>query len=415
MRKNYERLGFGLKCPVCDNINTSMLCLKCGFDSSRDYEKYPTFGAVGKVPSASALRREWLQNHPVEEPVIIPTPPQPEPKKKKPWLIAAACAAMLALGIGIGAGLTGGKTEPTEPKESVTMQEPPETTTPPETTAPPETTEPEQTVSVSGPQQTNVLRSDEMPDDYDGSGDGTYSVFGSEYQREDIASVTFLDTLADLPDDAWDVSEDGNGKVMAWVEPNGRRYDLYIGAEGGVWAGESCRLMFESYINASEITFGDAFHTENVQDMTSMFGFCYELTDLNLNSFNTANVRDMGGMFRQCGSLTSLDLSSINTANVQDMNGMFWACYALTDLDLSGFDTAKVENMSGMFLWCGKLNGLDLSSFNTSKVRDMEKMFEECDALNSLKLSDGFVTTNADTTDMFTNCPAGDDYQHLVN
>ena len=124
-----------MKCPVCDNMNESMVCVRCGFDSSRDYEKYPTFGPVGKGPAVSALRREWGQGDP------------PPPKKKKPWLAIAVCAAIFALGIGIGAGLGGGEYDPTEPKETVQMQEPPESTEPQE------------------PWEVNILMSDEVPDE----------------------------------------------------------------------------------------------------------------------------------------------------------------------------------------------------------------------------------------------------------
>ena len=117
-RKTIERSEYRVKCPVCDNVNTSLVCLRCGFDSSRDYGKYPTFGAVGKVPTVSALREQWREN-------------PPPPKKKKPWLAIAVCAAIFALGIGIGAGLGGGKAEPTEPV--VTTTAPPETTKTPVT------------------------------------------------------------------------------------------------------------------------------------------------------------------------------------------------------------------------------------------------------------------------------------------
>ena len=40
-----------MKCPVCDNVNVSMVCPKCGFDSSRDVVRYPTFGPVGRIPA----------------------------------------------------------------------------------------------------------------------------------------------------------------------------------------------------------------------------------------------------------------------------------------------------------------------------------------------------------------------------
>ena len=195
--------------------------------------------------------------------------------------------------------------------------------------------------SGAGKANNNVLRS--------------YTVLGNcNYQRNQIRSVTFLDTLADQPADAWDVSESGNGTVMAWVKPDGNRYDLYIAGEGGVSAGTSCERLFRGYENMTKITFGNSFDTANVQNMASMFGNCSSLNSLDLSSFDTTNVQDMIRMFYNCSSLTSLDLSSFDTANVQDMREMFYSCSSLTSLDLG----------------------------------------------------DKFVTTNADTTDMFYDCPA---------
>lgn len=48
-----------MKCPVCDRENSTMLCPQCGFDASRDYERYPSFCAVSSRPSVSAMRRDW--------------------------------------------------------------------------------------------------------------------------------------------------------------------------------------------------------------------------------------------------------------------------------------------------------------------------------------------------------------------
>lgn len=48
-----------MKCPVCDQENSTMLCSQCGFDASRDYTLHPTFGPVGRVPSVSAMQRNW--------------------------------------------------------------------------------------------------------------------------------------------------------------------------------------------------------------------------------------------------------------------------------------------------------------------------------------------------------------------
>ena len=44
-----------MNCPICQS-NMSTLQCACGYDASRDYAKYPTFGPVGKVLPPSALR-----------------------------------------------------------------------------------------------------------------------------------------------------------------------------------------------------------------------------------------------------------------------------------------------------------------------------------------------------------------------
>lgn len=342
-----------MKCPVCDKRNRSLQCPNCGFDGSKDYMKYPTFGAVEKTPSATALRSERTQH----------TAGPDETGRKKPWRSIAACfacsAAMLALGIAIGLGLRNEKPEPTEPK------------------------------AVISTTKTNVLRADELPDAIYKTDGNKYPVFGSEYQRQDIRSVTFEDTLEDIPVDAWDVSADGNGTVMAWVEPNGMLYDLYIAGDGGVWADTSCRDMFSNYVNVDQFTFGGAFHTDEVQTMHAMFSDCDNLISLDLSGFNTASVQDMSWMLCGCDNLTSVDMSGFNTSNVQYMSLMFYGCDSLNGLDLSGFDTAKVQYLSWMF--CG------------------------CEAMTDLKLGSRFVNRNAAIDDMFSGCPAGADYQHLLS
>ena len=98
-----------MKCPVCDKENLSMLCPQCSFDSSRDYGRYPTFGAVGRVPSVSALQEQWQEKQkpqktgkrvaqekitrPVDPPNSAPTA-SPVPKNK--WIAFFLC---LYLGI----------------------------------------------------------------------------------------------------------------------------------------------------------------------------------------------------------------------------------------------------------------------------------------------------------------------------
>lgn len=45
-----------MSCPVCAAAVKNGICPVCGYDRSRDYEKYPTFGTVGKTPSVAGMR-----------------------------------------------------------------------------------------------------------------------------------------------------------------------------------------------------------------------------------------------------------------------------------------------------------------------------------------------------------------------
>ena len=411
-------------CPVCGKKSEYLQCPQCGFDSSRNYEQYPTLAPVKKAPAVSALRKEWEKAQQTVE----------TPKKKKNWLPLVACVAMLVIGIAIGAGF-GGKQASPEPSGDVQIQVPSETTQqvlPPETTmqtVPPAT-------ETEGAWRENVLRSD-LP-----KVTGVYvllpgwcssaPVFDSDYRREQIQSVTFLNTLADAPQDAWDVSEAGDGKVLAWVTPNGDLYDLYIGAEGGIAAGKSCFELFRGYSNVEYFSNMEFLHTENVQNMGGIFRECHSITSLDVSTFDTSSVQDMSYMFSNCTSLTSLDVSAFDTGNVQTTTGMFSGCSSLTDLDVSAFDTGNlqtteymfsgcssltdldvsalntgnVQNMGGMFEACSSLTDLDVSSFNTENVQDMRFMFYACSSLTNLDLS-SFDTANVQNMgSMFRDCRA---------
>ena len=349
-----------MKCPVCDQENSSMLCPRCGFDASRDYEKYPTLGVI---PSVSALRRQWQGQS--DAPASTESP-----RKKSQWLSIAACVIMLAVGLAAGFFLGKGAPAPTEPEISV--QTPPETTEP----APPQNL-----------WEANVLRND-LASISEPSDAHEYSVFGSGYIRQQIDSIVFLHTLQSAPADAWDVSAAGNGSVLAWVKPVGSLYRLYLAGKGGINAGATCRNLFAGYTNLNRIVFSGYFHTDFSQDMAYMFYDCGTLTSLDLSDFNTANARDMRGMFYDCNRLSSLDLRSFSTGNVRNMGYMFWRCDSLKSMDLSSFDTTNVQDMRSMFEYCNALTSLDLSTFNTTNVRD--------------------------TTDMFYDCPAGSDWEHIL-
>ena len=235
------------------------------------------------------------------------------------------------------------------------------------------------------------------------------SDFHSRTYSKKITSAEVVD-YKEVPDNAvksWDVSEKGNGSVMAWVidDPdNSGYYKLYIGGVGGVKAGTSLAYMFYGHSNSfSALKTVDLtkLDTSQVTDMSFMFDGCSDLTILDLSNFDTSQVTDMHYMFRRCSSLTALDVSNFDTSNVTNMASMFNYCNSLTELDLSNFDTSQVTDMRFMFNYCNSLTALDVSNFDTSNVTNMASMFNYCNSLTELDLS-GFDTSQViDMSNMF--------------
>ena len=248
----------------------------------------------------------------------------------------------------------------------------------------------------SAPETANRMRSD--------SDTPCVQVFHSGIYRYDIGSVTFLDTTADAPEDAWDISEKENGSVLAWVTGQAPAYDLYIAGEGGVQAPRYCSYLFKGYANATSITFGTAFDTSEVWSMGGMFSGCEKLTNLDVHNFDTSQVTDMTGMFSQCSELSILDVNSFDTSHVTDMTVMFFGCSSLTDLDLHNFYTSQVTDMTGMFSQCSELSILDVNSFDTSHVTDMSRMFYGCSNLTDLDLRSFDTSRVTSMWEMFSSC-----------
>ena len=230
----------------------------------------------------------------------------------------------------------------------------------------------------------------------------------------------------------WDVSEAGDGSVMAYAVLNedGETYTIYIQGPGKIIANEDSSYLFESFeiletiegienIDTSNVTnmvemFSDCrsltelnltnFDTSNVTDMSSMFGYCESLTELDVSTFDTSKVTDMYSMFASCESLIELDISNFNTFNVTDMSDMFWYCRSLTELNISNFDTSKVTDMSSMFDGCESLTELDVSTFDTSNVTSMNSMFSTCSNLTELDISNFDTSKVTNMAYMFSYC-----------
>jgi len=317
---------------------------------------------------------------------------QQEEKKKKTWLLSLIAVLVLLLG---AAALFGGK-------EKASLDVPAETMPVTETTLPETMPVLETTAAETEPhnyREENIL----MPNRKEGAGEKL--VFGTQIGRKEIASLTFQDHLENAPADALDISQLKNGRVLAWTEKNGELYDLYIAAQGGVYAPEDSSDLFRDMSNMKSVNFGGAFHTEDVRNMDNMFRFCTGLKELDVSGFATGNVTSMEGMFYACRGLRQLDLGNFHTENVTSMASMFDNCSALAYLNVSSFDTAAVTTMKGMFYGCWSLPELDVSSFDTSAVTNMQDMFHGCRILQQLDVSGFHVANVTEMVNMFYDCP----------
>ena len=206
--------------------------------------------------------------------------------------------------------------------------------------------------------------------------------------------------------ESWDLSEAGDGSVMAYVEDDGTgngTYKITIGGKEGIIANENMVNYFSNFDAITSIDLS-ALDTSKVTYMAGMFFNCESLTNLEISNFDTSKVISMSNMFYGCGSLTNLNLTSFDTSNVIAMSAMFSSCSNLTSLNLSDFDTSEVTNMSGMFISCNNLRNLDVSHFNTSKVTDISYMFSSCSNLTSLNLSNFDTSSVTDMSYIFQYC-----------
>ena len=256
----------------------------------------------------------------------------------------------------------------------------------------------------------------------------------SDYSSKITSITTKKDnTVPTTVIESWDMSEAGNGSVMAYIEDDGSgnsTYKLTIGGKDGIIANESMVSYFEWFEKATSIDLS-ALDTSQVTNMSDMFYGCSSLTSLDVSKFDTSKVTSMAYMFHRCSKLTSLDLRNFDTSKVTSMTYMFDGCSSLTSLDVSSFDTsnARIEGMfmdcssltdlnlnnfeisdsetqiDNMFAGCSSLTKLDLRSFDTSGVMAMRGLFHSCSKLTEIIVSSKWVITRYTQTDnMFYNC-----------
>ncbi len=158
---------------------------------------------------------------------------------------------------------------------------------------------------------------------------GTSYFWGQKrYLREDVYYVSFLSSLKSAPSDAWDMSDAGDGSVLAWVSGN----SLYVAADGAISPNPNASCLFAWFTNLKTIYFGDSFDTSNVTNMSRMFSNCQSITSLDLSCFNTSKVTNMTRMFDGCKNLVYLDLSYFHASSATNTTSMFKNCDMLKTL-----------------------------------------------------------------------------------
>lgn len=203
--------------------------------------------------------------------------------------------------------------------------------------------------------------------------------------KDQIATVTFLDNTYSVPRNAWVMGKSG-APVWGWVEWDQSKAHVYFAADGGINGELAAEGLFQDCTSLYEICFNGALHLETAKDLDNMFFNCERLEYVDTENLDTSSATTMFQMFRNCYALETLDVSSFDTSSVKNMGCMFSTCYSLTELDLSNFDTSGVTNMSYMFSACRGLEYVDVSGFDTSRVTTMEGTFRWCYALEAPEL-----------------------------
>jgi len=223
---------------------------------------------------------------------------------------------------------------------------------------------------------------------------------GTRFRRSEITEITFLDSIANAPKRAWDVSQNQDDSVLAWADIEKQRVHLYIGAEGGINAKDACRGLFKGCANLRNIHFNNCFHTDGAQSLQAMFQHCEKLEQLDLSQLETSSAEDMSFLFSYCKSLKELDLSHLDTFSATDMSFLFSYCKSLKELDLRNLDTQKVTNMKYMFFGCSSLAEPDVSHLEVLRVQSMASMFAGCTQIKDLTIR-GWETPSLVDTDNF--------------
>lgn len=225
--------------------------------------------------------------------------------------------------------------------------------------------------------------------------------------KEQIATITFLDSLADAPADAWDATEAKDGAILAWTVPNSDAeglLDLYIGSEQVIYGGSSpdlsgfCNLRKLNNLNLLNIS-----GAESLKGMFSDMGRCSGVPlELDLFEWDVSSVTNFSGMFSG-SSLTSIDLSGWDVSSGTDFSYMFSGT-PLTSIDLTSWKMSRAKYLQNMFNGCAFLERATLNGWDLSSVVSTNAMFSGCGRLYELNMAGWELPADCLTDHMLYGC-----------
>lgn len=272
-----------------------------------------------------------------------------------------------------------------------------------------------------------------------------------QYKR----SVTELEfaTTYKLPDGfdtsagygPWDVSDEQNGSVMAYVVENGMvenwnaevvtAYKVYICNNQEVTkkvqkviANPISSYAFNNFNVLRTVIGGANLDMSRATTTARMFWDTYLLETMDVSTWNMGNVinawemfcyggpsvldvsrwdvsklENAEGMFRST-NMTSLDVSEWDVLSLKNAKDMFSGNSQWTELDVSGWQTGTIENLDGTFSGLVSVGSLDVSQWNTQNATNMSDTFASCWELTSLDVSGWTTDKVTDISGMFYDC-----------
>ena len=176
-----------------------------------------------------------------------------------------------------------------------------------------------------------------------------------------------------------------NGKKITKIKYKGEIFDT--GGDSGstlktlLDATKSTFYLFYEYKGTSVndlISYSD---TENVTNMSYMFGFCSNLTTI--PQLDTRSVTNMNTMFYDCKLLTTIDITYMNSSPDRDNYAFAYNCYSLTKLIIRNMTRIPLLN-SEAFTHCYHFTGTTDATYNPQGLKD-GRIYVPDDKVEALK------------------------------